>query len=112
MKEAKILNDLYNFLKWILPIVAKYPRSYRFTLGTRIENCLYEIMEQLQRAYYVKQKRDSLDKSSLGIEHLRLLLRLSHELHLFDQKIHYAIIQQLDGIGKQLGGWMKTLQDN
>ncbi len=109
MKEVKIINDTYRLLKWILPILAKYPRNYRYSLGMRIENCLYELLELFQMAYLKESKSIVLTQADVKLEHLRLLIRLSHDLHLFDQTIHHAIIEQMEGIGKQLGGWQRSI---
>jgi hypothetical protein len=108
MQEAKIINDCYSFIKWILPIIGRYPRNYRYTLGERIELSLYELLSHLQRAYIVQVKVDYLTEASFLLDHIRLLLRLSHEMYLFDSKIHHAMIQQMGNLGKQLGGWLKS----
>jgi len=109
MKEIKIVNDTYNYIKWVLPIIAKYPRNYRYTLGTRIENTLYDFMELLQKSYFVTDKHMYLPDASIKLEHLRIILRLSYDLRLFGNKIHHAMIEQMENIGKQLGGWIKSL---
>ena len=38
MNEAKKIYDSYNLLKWMIPIIAKYTRKWRYSLGLRIEN--------------------------------------------------------------------------
>ena len=108
MNEAKIVNDCYNYVKWLLPIVARYPRNYRYSLGLRIENAIYELLELLQKCYLATNKQGFLTEASFKLEHLRLLIRISHDMHLFDNKVHHAMIEQMDNIGKQLGGWIKS----
>lgn len=111
MSEVKIINDSYNLLKWSIPIVAKYPRNYRYSLGLRIENGLYDFLEFLQKAYHGNRKHEELLSASLKLENLRLLIRLSKDFHLFDERIHHAFIEQTDSIGKQLGGWIKSISE-
>ena len=45
MNEAKKIYDSYNLLKWMIPIIAKYPRKWRYSLGLRIENRRYDNLE-------------------------------------------------------------------
>jgi len=110
MKEVKIINDSYNFIKWMLPVVARFPRNYRFSLGHRFETGMYDFLELIQRGYYSADKIEHLKSADMKLEHIRLLIRLSYELHLFDSKIHHAILEQLESIGRQLGGWIKSLE--
>ena len=69
---------------------------------------MYDLLELLQKSYIVSDKQSFLSEASIKLEHLRMLIRLCHDLHLFDNKIHYAMVEQMDNIGKQLGGWIKS----
>ena len=109
LTDVKVINDTYQLLKWLLPIISKYPRNFRYSLGVRIENSLYELLEFLQTAYHSQEKLKHLAAASNKLEHMRLLIRLSHEMHLFDSKIHHALIEQMENIGKQVGGWMRSI---
>jgi len=110
VKDVKVINDTYRLLKWLLPIISKYPRNFRYSLGLRIENSLYDLLDHLQTAYHGTEKLAHLTNASNKLEHVRLLIRLSHEMHLFDDKIHHAIIEQMENIGKQIGGWIRSTQ--
>lgn len=110
MKDVKVINDTYRLLKWLLPIISKYPRNFRYSLGVRIENSMYDLLDHLQTAYNGTEKLDHLSSASNKLEHLRLLIRLSQEMHLFDNQIHHAMIEQMENIGKQIGGWIRSTQ--
>lgn len=73
-----------------------------------MENCLYDLLAQLQGAYHSEQKRSYLEQANLKLEHIRLLARLSFDLRLLDKAIHHALIEQVENIGRQLGGWLKS----
>lgn len=47
--EAKVVTDFYDTVKIALPLVGKFPRSHRFTLGDRIENRLLDVLELFDR---------------------------------------------------------------
>lgn len=57
MKEIRVIKDLYKLIKWILLHISKYPRNYRYTLGDRIENRLYDTLELIIKARYAKSKK-------------------------------------------------------
>ena len=69
--DAKIINDYYDFLKWILLKISKFPRHFRYTFGERLENLLLNILDVLIEAKYTKERRALLQKANLQLEILR-----------------------------------------
>ncbi len=57
----------------------KFPRSHRYGLGQRIENCLFDVFEGLVRAKYagIPQKQGELAAVNVELETLRMLTRLA-----------------------------------
>ncbi|NUO80691.1 four helix bundle protein [candidate division KSB1 bacterium] len=80
-----ILALVYDFLKYLIPELAKYPRAQKFLLADRMQNLAHDLLEDIITAYYTKagpDKCDRLRKANLKIEHLRYAARLSHDLKL------------------------------
>ncbi len=48
----KVVQDCHHLLLWIIPILDKFPRNRRFTLGERLENGLLSVLENLIEATY------------------------------------------------------------
>lgn len=109
MKELKIVNDFYLLLKWYGDILSRFPRNHRYALGLRVENTLYDIMELLIEQSDRDKKAVILDKVSVKLDYLRFLVRLTFDLKLITMTQHHAFIEQIDNIGKQLGGWIKSI---
>lgn len=42
--SESILTLTYDFMKYLIPVLSKYPRDQKFTLGDRIQNLAYEIL--------------------------------------------------------------------
>ncbi len=105
--EIKILNDFYDLVKWFLPKITKFPRNYRYTLGMRIENKLYGIVELLISARYSKKKIQLLKKTNIEIEMLRYYVRLCKDMKLITSRNYEFLSRNVNEIGKQLGGWIK-----
>ena len=39
------ITKTYDLLKWLLPIISRFPKDKRYTLGQRLENKLLDILE-------------------------------------------------------------------
>ena len=86
MDGPRVITSAYDFIKWAIPHIAKFPRNQRYTLGERIENKLFDLLELLIEAQYFKDKTNVLKKANLEIEQLRHLFRLCHDLRLVNIK--------------------------
>jgi len=112
IKDIKVLNETYNLLKWFGVLLKEFPRNHRYGLGLKIEDTLYDIFHLLLEARYSKDKLSLLCKANLELEYSRFLIRLANDLHLFTNKQQYAYIMQMDSIGKQIGGWIKSIKSD
>ncbi len=54
-------------------------------------------------------RRDNLDAADLCLIRLRMRIRMAEETGLADGRQARFLLEQTDAIGRQLGGWMKTL---
>lgn len=102
------LEKMYQFLKWLLPAVEKFPRAHKFTLGDRIENGALEVQERLIEATYTRHNEAMLLQANLGLEKLRFLFRLAAELHLLDLRRYEYAARAIDEVGRLVGGWLKV----
>jgi four helix bundle protein len=107
--DAVVIQKTYDLLLWIIPQIEKFPRSYRFLLGDRIETKLLEIQDNLIEAYYTKQKGEYLKNANLKCEQVRLLIRLCKDLSIMGIDKYRNVSEKIDEIGKMIGGWTKTL---
>ncbi len=101
------MNEL---MRWYGMVLQTFPRNHRYGLGSRIENSIYDLLHHLIRARYNSDKQSMLTEANLELEFLRFLVRLAAELKLISMQQHYAFISQINNLGKQLGGWIKSLQ--
>lgn len=107
--RPEVLEYAHSLLAWAVPAIAKFPRSYRFTLGKRIERRLYGILELLIRATYAGRgdKLGYLRDANVELEILRHELRIGLGFRLLtDRQIEHAT-RLIDSVGRQVGGWIK-----
>ena len=102
------LEKAYQFVRWFIPTLDKFPRSQRFVLGDRIENTALTVLEGLIEATSSKQVETILRGVNLALEKLRFLIRLSKDLRYLDLKRYEFGAREIDEIGRLVGGWLRT----
>ena len=80
------LHAHYRFILWLVPAVARFPRSQKFLLGDRIQGLALDVLEALIEATYTRQRDRLLARANLGIEKLRFLFRLAWDLQYLDAR--------------------------
>lgn len=105
--ELPIFVQWIEFLEWLLPAVAKFPRKIRHTFSERIEGLALDIAEDLVEARYTSDKRELLKRINLKLEKLRVLLRLSHKLQYLPHNGYEHAARSINETGRMLGGWIK-----
>ena len=85
-RTGAALEAHYRFLAWLIPAVEKFPKSHKFTIGDRIQTIALDVLEALVEATYTKERGQHLRRANLGIEKLRLLLRLAADLTMLDRR--------------------------
>jgi hypothetical protein len=102
------LEETYRCLLWLMPTVEKFPKSYKFVLGDRIQVTAIGVLEGLVEATYTRNREKILSNVNLGIETLRFLIRLSADLKCMDRKRYEFAARSLNGMGRLVGGWIKS----
>ena len=104
----KVIDDCHELLKWLIPLLDRFPRSRRFTLGERLETGLLAVLEECIDAAYSKHKRAQLSAANRRLSSVRHLWRLAFELRVISRKRYFHGSQLLVNIGTQLGAWQKS----
>ena len=84
-----------------------FPKDARYTLGNKIDDRFLDLMEVLFRASVSRDKEKLLEETSVTLNVLKFLLRVSWEIKAMDNKKYILLSERLDEIGKMLGGWQK-----
>lgn len=108
LQTPQAIQDCHNLLLWIIPKIDNFPRSRRFTLGSRIENGFLVVLENLIEAAYSRQKKAALQQANRQLEINRHLWRLAYELKLISIKAYEHGSKLINNIGRQIGGWLQS----
>jgi len=84
MEELSIIQRTYDTIQWYVPMLNKLPRSHKFTLGDRMTNALYDLLEGLITAKYSRKKLPQLYSLNVKLEHLRYQTRLLRDFGLIE----------------------------
>lgn len=102
-----IVQKLYDVLLWVTPLVSKFPKDKRYTIGNRMESLLIDILETLVEAAYSPKKKELLTKANMDLEKFRFLARLAKDLRFIDLRRFKFLSVQVNEVGSMLGGWIK-----
>ncbi|NEQ34526.1 MAG: diversity-generating retroelement protein Avd [Leptolyngbya sp. SIO4C5] len=109
--ELPIIQKTYDLIKWMVPIIDRLPRNHRFTLGDRIIQELYTLLDNLITARYTKAGRLTLLRSmNTRLQVLRYQCRLLMDFDLVSLKRYEHMHRQINDIGQDLGGWIRQQQ--
>lgn len=106
-RDLPIIQKTYDLVKWYVPILNRLPRDHRFLLGDRIITGLYDLLEGLILARYSSEKLPQLKVLNSRLDVLRHQTRLLLEFELMSAQRYKHASQLMDGIGQELGGWMR-----
>jgi len=104
------LIEVYKLWQEYLP---HFPKTSRYTLGSKIDQLFIEMTELVYSASYMptEKKLACSKKSSSKLDLLKFFLRISWEIKALDNKKYIALSERLDEIGKMLGGWIRQLKE-
>lgn len=101
-------KETYSF--WFQAL-KDFPKVYRYSLGGKIENYFLTLLENIFITIYLSRERKSaqLSMAILKLDSLKFFLQLAWENKCLSNNKYSALSEQLDEIGRMLGGWKKGL---
>ncbi|GEM_PF-1608282 len=106
----QVIESTHDLILWAVPAIGKFPRHLRFTLGERIEQRLYALLESLIQARFASgpKKVEHLRQANVDIEIARHGVRLAWRLRVLSLKQLEHFARLTDEVGRQVGAWMKS----
>lgn len=111
--NAPIILKVYDFYKLVFEIIKLFPKEEKTTTGQEIKNTTLKILELLIAAEYSPKelKINLLEKTSVKLDLLKILIRLPYDIKLINQKKYIQLEENLQEIGKMLGGWIRSCKN-
>ena len=98
------------YKRWIL-IERNLPKCERYGLGQKIDSLFTDLLDILQKASFspMSSKILLLGQALTKIDSIRFFIQFCWELKLIPSKQFMLIGQEIEDIGKMVGGWRKGL---
>lgn len=89
-----------------------FPQKDKYTLGKNIENLTLKILKLVFLAgnSSKEEKLGLLKQASANTDLLKIMVRLAKEVKATDIKKYVQLQEKLQGIGRMLGGWMRSFR--
>lgn len=107
MGELSIIQKVYDLITWYIPILTHMPKKHKFTLGERVINNLYDVLEELIHIKYAKEKLDRLTDLNVKLDIIRYQTRLLLNFDVLNSERYEYVSKLIKEIGNELGGWIK-----
>ncbi len=107
-----LLHRIFEFYKITYQYIQLFPKKDKYALGQKIDNLILDTIELIFLAASLsrRKKGEVLQKASLKIDLLKILTRLSKEVKALDNKKYIQLQQELQEIGKMIGGWIRSIK--
>lgn len=111
VSNTRIYTDSRALLDEILDIMPNFPRAYRFSIGTKMQDLGVGAMQDVAAAYLDKANRlNHLVSFQSKFETLKTLIRIAGERKWINGKGRHAhIVELMEEIGKQSSAWKNSV---
>ncbi len=106
-EQPVILVKAYDLTLWMARKAERFRRPHR-SVGDRIVNESFNLLEDLVSASYGRNRVASLDRAQHRINLLRFQLRMAKDLGLLNADSYGFASESLDEVGRMAGGWRKA----
>jgi hypothetical protein len=109
-KDLPVFAAANNLLANLYVFIAHMPRTYRYSIGEQLSKGMLDVMEHIYCANSSTVKTPHLKTARERLERVRIVWRMTHDLHLAGIKRFVDISGQIENVSKQLAGWEKAQQ--
>ena len=92
-----------------MSVVHDFPREYKFTIGSKLQEISVNLMQEIAAAYINRDKAETikhLTEFQAEFETMKTLIRIAGEKEWIKGRGKFAnIIELMDEIGKQSSAW-------
>ena len=95
----------YDLIIEIHKRVDNFPRVHRYSIGEKIKNIGFDLLDLIIKANSVEDKTIYLQQAEDVLEKLKIYIRLCFDLKILGSKGFEFLIREMDEIGRQLNKW-------
>ena len=104
-QHLPVFQAIYDLILEIHNRVENFPRVHRYSIGEKIKNISFDLLDLVVKANSVKNKEVYLGGAEDILEKLKIYIRLCFDLKILGNKGFEFLIRGMDEIGRQLNKW-------
>jgi len=104
-QHLPVFQAIYDLILEIHNRVDNFPRVHRYSIGEKIKNISFDLLDLVVKANSVKNKEVYLGGAEDILEKLKIYIRLCFDLKILGNKGFEFLIRGMDEIGRQLNKW-------
>jgi len=101
----------YDLLLLIYRFSVNMERTYRFTLGERLQDKTSDMLQYISIANSVYDKTKYIQQARMFLMDIRLATRIAHDLRQITSKQYLEVSDKIENISKQLTAWGKVVNN-
>lgn len=112
MESMVLYQKVYDFLKYIYPVLAQFPKFEKFALQTQIKTAMFEMLKSIIR-FKKTGTKSHIYNADVELQFLKTLIRLSYDLEYkaMSKRRYEVASRHLAEIGKITGGIIEAVKD-
>lgn len=112
MESMVLYQKVYDFLLYIYPVLAQFPKFEKFALQTQIKTAIFEMLKNIIR-FRKTATKSHIYSADVELQYIKTLVRLSYDLEYKAMSKHrYEVASRhLAEIGKITGGIIESLKN-
>ena len=113
-KELTLIPKTTNYIKYILNIIFKLPRTEKFNIGNEYKDVMYKMLEDVLMLSKVslEEKLKYINRIDARLNVQRIFLRIMVENKWIDEKKFIYSMELIDELGRIVGGLLKSYVKN
>ncbi len=108
--ELPVYKASYDLFLEIFRFVKDFEREYKYTIGESLKKETLDLVILIYKINGREEKDQVLSKSREKVETVRLIVRLTKDLHQVNTRKFILLNKRLENVSKQLTGWQKSLK--
>ena len=104
-QHLPIFQAVYDLILEIHKRVDNFPRIHRYSIGEKIKNLGFDLLDFIIQANSVKDKVNYLQQAENILEKLKIYIRLCFDLKIISCKGFEFLNRKMEEIGRQLNKW-------
>ncbi len=111
-ERTPIFVRTYDFVLWLLPHTARWPKHLRQSLTARLEGAVLDFQGVILRANRLRgeARMRALDEADGLLDAVRVLVRLATDLGCLSARQYEFTAERTVEIGRLLGAWRKATE--